>query len=143
MPLCHFQNYQSCIDWKFAHISGGRGILAGDVYTINNPFTEWPGEGDEKIWVDDESFPSHFGTGVEDYYSFCGYFRFHTPFSGEPRLDASNFKGYNVHYRTRNLDAVPFDSRLRFDLEMLGWAQGDVSVRGTVFWYGDAGTNAE
>ena len=143
VPLCHFQNYKSCIDWKFAHISGGRGILVGDVYTINNPFTEWPGEGDEKIWVDDESFPSHFGTGVEDYYSFCGYFRFHTPFSGEPRLDASNFKGYNVHYRTRNLDAVPFDSRLRFDLEMLGWAQGDVSVRGTVFWYGDAGTNAE
>ncbi len=143
VPLCHFSNYQSCIDWKFGHISGGRGILVGDVYTINNPFTEWPGEGDEKIWVDDESFPSHFGTGVEDYYSFCGYFRFHTPFGGEPRLDASDFKGYNVHYRTRNLDAIPFDHRLRFDLEMLGWAQGNVSVRGTVFWYGDAGTYAE
>lgn len=135
--LCHFSNYSSCIDWKFGHISGGRGVLVGDVYTIDNPYTEWPGEGDEKIWVDDETFPSHFGTGVEDYYSFCGYFRFHTPFGGEPRLDAANFQGYNVHYRTRNLDAIPFENKLRFDLEMLGWANGNVDVRSTIFWYGD------
>lgn len=138
--LTHFSNYSSCIDWKFGHIVGGRGVLVGDVYTINNPYSEWPGEGDEKIWVDDESFPSHFGTGVEDYYSFCGYFRFHTPFGGEPRLDATNFKGYNIHYRTRNLDAIPFNNKLRFDLEMLGWANGNVDVASTIFWYGDAQT---
>lgn len=142
VKLTHFSNYPSCIDWKFGHISGGRGVLVGDVYTIDNPYAEWPGEGDEKIWVDDETFPSHFGTGVEDYYSFCGYFRFHTPFSGEPRLDAENFQGYNVHYRTRNLDAIPFRDRLRFDLEMLGWANGSVNVRSTVFWYGDAYTTS-
>ena len=107
---------------------------------MNNPTTEWPGEGDEKIWVDEEDFPSHFGTGVEDYFSFCGYFRFNSPFSGEPRLDSSNFKGINTHYRTRNLDAIPFNSRLRFYLEMEGHEAGTVDVESAVFWYGEKQT---
>ena len=31
----------------------------------------WWGEGDEKIYVDGEDFPSHFGTGTEDYYGYA------------------------------------------------------------------------
>jgi hypothetical protein len=30
------------------------------------------GEGDEKLWVDGDAFPSLFGTGSKDYYGF-GY----------------------------------------------------------------------
>ena len=29
------------------------------------------GEGDEKVYVDGETFPSHFGTGTEDYYGYA------------------------------------------------------------------------
>lgn len=139
-PLRYWSDYNNGVEWTFANISGGRGIYVGDVYTVKNSTTEWPGEGDEKIWVDEEDFPSHFGTGVEDYYSFCGYFRFNTPFSGEPRLDGSDFHGYNTHYRTRNLDAIPFKSQLRFFLEMEGHAEGTVDLESTVFWYGDIET---
>lgn len=140
-PLRYWSDYSNGVEWTFAHIKGGRGLYIGDVYTVNNSTTEWPGEGDEKIWVDDEDFPSHFGTGVEDYYSFCGYFRFNTPFSGEPRLDGTDFHGYNTHYRTRNLDIIPFRNQLRFFLEMEGHAAGTVDVESVVFWYGDKETN--
>lgn len=142
-PVRLWSDYANGIEWNFATITGGRGVYVGDVYTIFNDTYEWPGEGDEKIWVDDESFPSHFGTGVEDYFSFCGYFRYHTPFSGEPRLDAANFHGYNIHYRTRNLDQIPFSAKLRFMLEMEGHAAGTADLENAVFWYGDAMTQAE
>lgn len=141
-PIRHWSDYGNGIEWNFATIEGGRGVYSGDIYTINNYTMEWPGEGDEKIWVDEEDFPSHFGTGVEDYYSFCGYFRFNTPFSGEPRLDAANFRGYNTHYRTRNLDVIPFKKKLVFNLEMEGHAAGEADLENAVFWYGDALTKA-
>lgn len=140
VPIRYWSDYANGYEWNFASISGGRGVYAGDVYTINNDTNQWPGEGDEKIWVDDETFPSHFGTGVEDYYSFCGYFRFNSPFSGEPRLDNSNFHGINTHYRTRNLDVIPFDKSLRFDLEMEGHEAGAARVESAIFWYGEAST---
>ena len=41
-------------EWDFASIAGGRGVYFGDVFSVNNHTTGWPGEGDEKIWVDAE-----------------------------------------------------------------------------------------
>jgi hypothetical protein len=56
-------------DWNFVTLTG-RGIYVGDTLAIFNPVPAWYGEGDEKIWVDGESFPSFFGTGTEDYYGY-------------------------------------------------------------------------
>lgn len=141
--IIFWNDYANGYDWNFATIEGGRGVLRGDLFSINNQTSQWPGEGDEKIWVDDEDFPSHFGTGVEDYYSFCGYFRYLYPFGGEPRLDAGNFNGFNNHYRQRSLDGIPFNSRLKFDLEMEGHEAGRADIVNTVFWYGDLETRAK
>lgn len=142
LPIILWNDYARCYDWDFGRIEGGRGVLKGDVYAIDNRTHNWPGEGDEKIWVDDEDFPSHFGTGVEDYYSFCGYFRYLSPFSGEPRLDNGDFHGLNNHYRMRLLDGIPFHAKLRFDLEMEGHEAGRADVENAIFWYGDASTRA-
>lgn len=141
--IIYWSDYANGYDWGFASITGGRGVLRGDVYAINNQTHNWPGEGDEKIWVDDETFPSHFGTGVEDYYSFCGDFRYMSPFSGESRLDAPDFHGFNNHHRQRCLDGIPFGSKLRFDLEMEGHEAGRADLVSTVVWYGDLQTKAE
>lgn len=138
-----WNDYANGYDWNFATIEGGRGVLRGDVFSIDNRTNNWPGEGDEKIWVDDEDFPSHFGTGVEDYYSFCGYFRYLSPFGGEPRLDSGDFNGFNNHYRQRSLDGIPFNRKLKFDLEMEGHEAGRADIVNTVFWYGDLQTRAE
>ena len=57
------------IDWNYVDIRG-RGVYAGDTLVIHNSGQRWWGEGDEKIYLDGESFPSHFGTGTEDYYGY-------------------------------------------------------------------------
>ena len=56
-------------DWNFVKLTG-QGVYVGDTLALFNPIATWYGEGDEKIWVDGESFPSHLGTGTEDYYGF-------------------------------------------------------------------------
>ena len=127
-----------CNEWNFVTING-RGVYRGDLLTLFNYSPAWYGEGDEKIYVDGETFPSHFGTGTEDYYncSWAPVVPFHTPHGGAPRADLPSSHGYNAFLRTRTLDAIPFDSSLRFDIEMLSWQPGSVDYATTVFWYGD------
>lgn len=129
---------KECIDWNFTTIEG-RGVYMGDVLSLFNHAPSWYGEGDEKIFVDNESFPSHFGTGTEDYYnsSWAPVIPFHTPFGGAPRADMESSHGYNTFFRTRNLDAIPFKDRLRFDIEMISWQNGSADYATTVYWYGD------
>ncbi|MGQ8335189.1 glycoside hydrolase family 172 protein [Sunxiuqinia sp. A32] len=131
-------NDKNCMDWNFATLSG-RGIYKGDVLSLYNHAPAWYGEGDEKIWIDSDTFPSQFGTGTEDYYnsSWAPVVPFQTPFGGAPRADQESSHGYNTFFRTRNLDGIPFSEKLVFDIEMLGWQPGTVDYATTVFWYGD------
>ena len=126
------------LDWNFATISG-RGKYVGDLLTLNNHAIDWYGEGDEKIFVDGESFPSHMGTGTEDYFncSWAPVVPFLTPYGGAPRADSPTSHGYNSFMRTRVLDDIPFAQSFRFDLEMLSWHHGTVDYAATCFWYGD------
>lgn len=114
-------------DWNFVRVEG-QGVYVGDNWTILNPQEGWWGEGDEKIYVDaawDRGFPTHFGTGTEDYYGWAGgenptrKDEFSTPFLANVRVGGLNedTKGYNVCLRTRALDAIPFRQRLVFDME--------------------------
>ena len=132
-----------CKEWNFAEING-RGVYKGDVLTLYNHTQEWYGEGDEKIWVDGDTFPSHFGTGIDAYYncSWAPVVSFQTPFGGATRTgpDASE---YNTFFRTRNLDGIPFNNSFRFNLELLGRQKGQVDYASTIFWYGDIKARAK
>ncbi|HXU60512.1 MAG TPA: glycoside hydrolase family 172 protein, partial [Polyangia bacterium] len=58
-------------DWHVGTIEG-TGHQVGTMLDVENPpSTAWWGEGDEKIFVDGEAFPSLFGTGTEDYFGFA------------------------------------------------------------------------
>lgn len=124
-------------DWNFVTLSG-RGIYVGDTLTVFNPNAAWYGEGDEKIWVDGESFPSHFGTGTEDYYgySYAPKPVHQTPFCGEPRMDQPQTQGHNTSIRSRNLDGIPFRKSLDFEMELLPWQSGALTYAATTYWYG-------
>lgn len=134
---------EKCIDWNFATIKG-KGVYKGDLLSLFNHAPRWYGEGDEKIWMDDDTFPSHFGTGTEDYYnsSWAPVVPFHTPFGGAPRADLESSHGYNAFFRTRNLDGIPFKRDFKFDIEMLGWDNGYVDYATTIYWYGDYNAKA-
>jgi hypothetical protein len=116
-------------DWNFIDIHG-KGVFVGDSWTVLNLTQGWWGEGDEKIYVDDEydvaKFPSQFGTGTEDYYGWAGGVNptrndeFSNPWEANVQVGsrASNStEGFNLNTRTRDLDAIPFTQRLVFDME--------------------------
>ncbi len=128
-------------DWNYASILGG-GLYVGDVLSIVNPVEAWWGEGDEKIFVDDESFPSHFGTGTEDYYGYAwgSPLFFESPFHAQPRCEGPGNFGNTTNLRFRVLDGVPFTKSLKFDMEVWHWNDVIIDYAVTTFWYGLPGS---
>ena len=129
-------------DWNYVTIQG-QGVFVGDTLMVSKDIAGWWGEGDEKIWVDGESFPSHFGTGTEDYYGYAWGHRetFLQPFIGQPQAGANYLDrgGTTVNTRVRALDAIPFNRSLQVDMEIWNWHGGNVDYSVAVFWYGKPG----
>ena len=130
-------------DWNYVTIEGD-GVYVGDVLSLMNPVKDWWGEGDEKIYVDGEAFPSHFGTGTEDYYSYAwsNPKTFFGPFNAQPRSDGEalgNCWGRATVTRTRALDAIPFRKSLRMDMEVWHWTECDVEYAATAYFYARPG----
>jgi hypothetical protein len=119
----------------------GTGVYAGDVFGIQNPNDKWWGEGDEKIYVDGETFPSFFGTGTEDYYGYAWstgelFFR---PLHAQTRAGGPGFSGTFSVNRFRTLDAIPFAKTLRFDMELWHWGKTRVTWHALIYYYARPG----
>jgi len=130
-------------DWNYVRITG-TGVYVGDVLSLMNPVKDWWGEGDEKIYVDGEAFPSHFGTGTEDYYGYAwsNPETFAGPFNAQPRSDGEalgNCWGRATVTRTRSLDAIPFTRSLIMDMEVWHWKECDVEYAATAYFYARPG----
>ncbi|NOX48259.1 MAG: DUF2961 domain-containing protein [Chlorobi bacterium] len=119
----------------------GKGVYVGDALTVFNTVSIWWGEGDEKIFVDGEDFPSCIGTGTEDYYGYawCRPEKFSHPFIAQP-TGAGNFSpGMTVNMRYRSLDAMPFKKELSSNIEMWHWVKTKMNYAMTAFWYVEPG----
>ena len=143
-------------DWNYVTLKG-RGVYVGDALTIMNPVEQWWGEGDERIWVDGEDFPSIFGTGTEDYYAYSWGGRstdfYEHPFHAQPfshqynklnrkTTDERNTFGFSTETRTRSLDVMPFGSSLQLDMEIWSGTDCQMGYGVGMFWYGDANTTS-
>lgn len=126
----------SPFDLNFVNIKG-KGVYVGDQVTLYNNTYHWWGEGDEKIYVDGESFPSSFGTGSEDYYgySFARPEPFSHPFISQPEGKGNTDWGLTVNLRYRSLDAIPFHTSIRSNIELWHWATVPINFALTSFWY--------
>jgi len=130
-------------EWNYVTV-GGKGVYVGDTMVVFNrpwpgPKGNWWGEGDEKIYVDGESFPSHFGTGTEDYYGYAWGTseRFSAPFHAQPESGANHRFGQTVNTRSRMLDRIPFHESLRFNMELMHWKMdAEIDYATTTYWYG-------
>ncbi|MFO7922164.1 MAG: glycoside hydrolase family 172 protein [Bacteroidales bacterium] len=109
-------------DLNFIELKG-KGVYAGDQVTLFNNTHHWWGEGDEKIYVDGEAFPSVLGTGTEDYYgySFGRPEVFSHPFVAQPAGYGNFSRGVTVNSRHRSLDAIPFNASIKADVELWHW----------------------
>jgi hypothetical protein len=143
----------------------GRGQFVGLQMNVRNPMAYfWWGEGDEKVWVDDEPFPSIFGTGTEDYfgYAWCvQYFKFTHAYHGvslptREKLAISQALAVPYfwewlsraarpavvsQYRFQVLDAISFEHRLAFFMELWHHRDTTVDVNTTAYWYAAAGAS--
>lgn len=107
-------------------IAFGQGVYVGTSTLLLNPNPvptpagNWWGEGDEKVFVDDDVRPSTFGTGSEDYYNYSwsspDIFVF--PYCGQPRNDGPANRGFVTNHRWHILDALPFENRIAFYMEL-------------------------
>jgi len=98
----------------------GTALMVMHPTSIPTPSGGWWGEGDEKIYLDGESFPSTFGTGSEDYfgYSWSSPDLFEHAYIGQPRCDGPGNRGFTANYRWHILDAMPFSKSIEFYMEL-------------------------
>ena len=115
----------------------GKGLYAGDAMVVFNTADAWWGEGDEKIYVDGEMFPSSFGTGTEDYfgYAWCRPEPFDHPLIAQPAGNGNFHPGMSVNMRYRILDAIPFTESLKADIEMWHWVKTTIDFSATAYYY--------
>jgi hypothetical protein len=122
-------------DYPFIE-TAGRGHFVGVSMPIDHPLGGWWGEGDEKVWVDDDDFPPWIGTGSEDYFGDAWGIRY---LSG-PSFGASSMKGHRTcNYRWHFMDFVPFTKRMIMTIENYGpnghGPRGQYDYTSTAFWY--------
>ncbi len=107
-------------------VACGKGRFVGAACMLANPspfphpYGSWWGEGDEKIFIDNDSFPSFFGTGSEDYYNYS-WSRpdlFDHPYCGQPLDSGPGNAGYCSNHRWHILDNLLFKTRFAFYMEM-------------------------
>ncbi|MCL3782572.1 DUF2961 domain-containing protein [Prolixibacteraceae bacterium JC049] len=121
----------------------GKGVYVGDNLTIFNTHPDWWGEGDEKIFVDGEKFPSHIGTGTEDYYCYawCRPQFFSYPFISQPTGGGNKTVGMSSNNRYRSLDAIPFNQSLDFYMEIWHPFRAKMNYSPATFFYAVPNTN--
>jgi len=104
----------------------GKGRMVGAACFLMNPTSvpssagNWWGEGDEKIFIDDNLKPSFIGTGSEDYYNYAWSSEelFDYGYCGQPRNDGPANRGFVTNYRWHILDNIPFEKNFDFFMEL-------------------------
>lgn len=108
-------------------LTSGKGVCVGAAIYLLNPsdvpsvYGNWWGEGDEKIFVDDNLSPVFIGTGSEDYFNYAWSSPdiFDYAYCGQPRNDGVGTRGFITNYRWHILDNIPFKSQFAFYMELL------------------------
>lgn len=107
-------------------VAQGQGRYVGTASIMLNPADiptpggGWWGEGDEKIFIDDDVRPSTYGTGSEDYYNYAWSIPdiFGFAYCGQPRNDGPGNRGFVTNHRWHILDSLPFRERMAFYMEL-------------------------
>ncbi len=129
------------IDWTHLECTGNGRFVGGMLHLVN-PVKGWWGEGDEKIYVDGETFPSTFGTGSEDYYGYAwGSSELYThAYHNQTCCDGPGTYGNNSENRFHILDDIPFTRSFKFDMENWHSKDGIAVTRAAVsYWYARPG----
>jgi hypothetical protein len=137
----------------------GHGQYVGTYLAWGANSNGWWGEGEIKFYLDsDQEFPTIAGTGTEDYFGGAwnfdvpgkGYTEYSTPYLGMPQVIRpdglySSQQRFGL-YRWHVADPIHFATRIRVDIQALGWRAGwrylplRDDVASTSIFYLDAAT---
>lgn len=120
----------------------GRGHYVGchlDIHNLRDTSKwDWPGEGDDMIFIDGEAFPPTLhGTGTEDYFNcaWCPTQIQNAPYHGIVLPGKDNWKGCITYYRYHIQDPVMFEQSIRVTIEH-GHNNGrSDDYCSTAYWY--------
>lgn len=135
-------------DWRLLETEGrgrflGTHLLVwnpkGGSCSLGGPGYYWWGEGDEKFFVDGETFPSTFGTGTEDYfgYAWCDPSEFERAFHSQTQ--DNNNMGYQPVNRWHIIDNIPFQQSFHGYLEKYFPNEWPTQYAAIVYWYLEPG----
>lgn len=120
----------------------GKGHYVGCNMNIHNlRYTSsfnWPGEGDDMIFIDDEPWPPRLhGTGNEDYFNtaWCPSEAFNAPYNGIILPGGSNWSGKITYYRYHIQDPIMFDKSIKVTIEHGHNNHRSDDYASTAYWY--------
>lgn len=120
----------------------GQGHYVGCILNVRNlRQTEewnWYGEGDDMIFVDDDTWPpSLHGTGTEDYFNtaWCPQQEYSAPYHGIIAAGGANWSGPVTLYRFHVEDPVPFQRSIRVTIEHGHANKRSDDYSSVAYWY--------
>src|ERR1017187_5884560 len=97
------------------------GHYAGTVMSVIQTAAGWFGEGDDRIYVDDEKTAGIQGTGTEDYFNDAWSLReAQGLYTGVPVAEGTDVGARMTAYRWHFADPIPFTRSFRFEFEHAG-----------------------
>lgn len=100
---------------------------------------DWPGEGDDMIFIDGEKLPSIKGTGTEDYVNmaWCPKQEYSSLYHGLILGGDDNWKGKITYYRYHIMDPITFKKSIKVTIEHGHNNQREDDLSSTAYWYQD------
>lgn len=119
----------------------GQGHYVGCNYNITNLSKteewDWPGEGDDMIFIDDDPTNTLYGTGSEDYFStaWCPTQEYNSLYHGIILGGKPNWKGEITYYRYHILDPIMFNKHIKVTIEHGHANHRSDDVSSTAYFY--------
>jgi hypothetical protein len=116
----------------------GHGHLAGIHLQVDNLGGGWYGEGDDMIFVDDDTWPpSIHGTGTEEVFAggACPSLPYCSPYAGFHLVDNRDFSRFTAMYRWYLADPVRFQHRIRATIEHGHANNYENDYTSVAYWY--------
>ncbi len=119
----------------------GEGVYCGcNVNIVNldeSNLWNWPGEGDDMIFIDGDKEPTLNGTGTEDYVnmSWCPTQEYNAPYHGLILGGDNNWKGKITYYRYHIQDPISFKKSIKVTIEHGHNNNRSDDWSTTAYWY--------
>ena len=123
----------------------GKGHFVGCHLDIDNVtflpwYVNWPGEGDDMIYIDEDiekGVPTLHGTGTEDYVnqSWAQFQKYHAPYHGTIKAGGINWWGKISYYRYHIEDPIYFNKKILVTIEHGHDNHRRDDWSSTAYWY--------